>query len=298
MRFKVKVPASTSNLGAGFDALGVALELYNIFEVETSSDYEIEVTGESSEHISKDPSSNLFMKVYRKTIAYLGHEETPIKVRIKNSVPVGRGLGSSATAIVAGILSAFKVSGKEVSQESFMDVALEFESHPDNIVPSFVGGLVVCATNGEVKFLKLNWPEDLKFVIVSPEIVIPTEKARAVLPESYSLKDVVFNVQRTALFVGALLSGRYELLKEAVRDRIHQPYRSELIPGFWEAITEGYKAGALSVFLSGAGSCIGAIVKDNGELVGNAIKSVFEAMGVDAKFFILGVDKNGAVLET
>ncbi len=295
MKFKVSVPASTSNLGPGFDALGLALSLYNEFLFEPSDFYSVEIEGEGREELPKD-ESNLFLKTYRSTMEYLGLNQ-PIKVKLINRIPLGRGLGSSATAIVGGILAAERISGKKLSLPEVIDIAFKFEPHPDNVLPAYTGGFVVAATNGDLHYIKLDWPDDLKVVIVVPELFLSTEDSRSVLPESYPKKDVIFNIQRVALLFGALQKRDYGLLKEAVKDRIHQPYRCDLIPSFWEVVSEGYKAGAYAVYLSGAGSCIGALADGNFEEIGRAMCNVFDALGIESRYLVLDVDRDGAKIE-
>ncbi len=293
--FKVSVPASTSNLGPGFDALGLALTLYNDFLVEPSDFYSVEVEGEGAEELPRD-EKNLFIRAYRSAMEYMG-EFQPVKVKLVNRIPLGRGLGSSATAIVGGILAAQRIAGRELSLPEVIDIAFKFEPHPDNVLPAYTGGFVVAATNGDLSYVKLDWPEDLKVIIVVPELFLSTEESRSVLPESYSRRDVIFNIQRVALFMGALEKRDYGLLKEAVKDRIHQPYRCDLIPSFWEVLSEGYKAGAYAVYLSGAGSCIGALADKNFEEIGGAMCSVFDALGIESRFLVLDVDRSGGRIE-
>ncbi|RUM90211.1 MAG: homoserine kinase [Thermovibrio sp.] len=295
MKFKVSVPASTSNLGPGFDALGLALSLYNDFYFEPSELYSVEIEGEGKEELPKD-ERNLFLRAYRSTMEYLGLNQ-PIRVKLVNRIPLGRGLGSSATAIVGGILAAERISGKKLSLPEVIDIAFKFEPHPDNVLPAYTGGFVVAATNGDLHYIKLDWPGDLKVVIVVPELFLSTEDSRSVLPESYPKKDVIFNIQRVALLLGALQKRDYGLLKEAVKDRIHQPYRCDLIPSFWEVVSEGYKAGAFAVYLSGAGSCIGALADGNFEEIGRAMCNVFDALGIESRYLVLDVDRGGAKIE-
>jgi len=295
MKFTVSVPASTSNLGAGFDALGLALNLYNEFIVEASDRYEVEIEGEGKDTLPTD-EKNLFLKAYRSTMEYLGKKQ-PIKVKLINRIPLGRGLGSSATAIVGGILAAQKITGEELSLAEVIDIAFKFEPHPDNVLPAYTGGFVVAATNGDLTYLKLEWPKELKVIIVVPELFLSTEDSRSVLPESYSRKDVIFNIQRVALFMGAIQKRDYGILKEAVKDRIHQPYRCDLIPSFWEILSEGYKAGAYAVYLSGAGSCIGALADKNFNEIGTAMTRVFDSLGIDSRYLILEVDEEGAKIK-
>ncbi|SNR65515.1 homoserine kinase [Desulfurobacterium atlanticum] len=295
MSFKVSVPASTSNIGPGFDALGLALTLYNDFFVEPSNSYCVDIEGEGVSNLPKD-ESNLFLRAYKSTSEYLGFSQ-PISVKLVNRIPLGRGLGSSATAIVGGILAAEKIAGKKLSLPEVIDVAFKFEPHPDNVLPAYTGGFVVAATNGDLSYVRLDFPEELKVIVVVPELFLSTEDSRAVLPPGYSRDDVIFNIQRVGLLMGALQKKDFSLLKEAVKDRIHQPYRGDIIPGFWDVLSQGYKEGAYAVYLSGAGSCIGALADNNFDNIGKAMCDVFESLGIEAKYLVLDVDKEGARVE-
>ncbi|HCO39002.1 MAG: homoserine kinase [Aquificota bacterium] len=293
---KIKVPASTSNFGAGFDAFGLALSLYNEFYVEPSGSYNVQIEGEGL-NLPTD-EENLFIKVYKRACKLLGKEELPISLKQINRVPTARGLGSSATAIVGGILACQALHGLDISLEEKLKIAFEFERHPDNLLPAFLGGFVVCASTEEgVKFIRLDFPKEIKVVVCVPDFELSTEKAREVIKKEVSLKDAVFNLQRSALFVASLLSKNFELLKEAVKDRLHQPYRAHLIPGFWQVLEEAYKFGALAVFLSGAGPSVASLCLDKMEEVGNAMVKAFEDAGVKAKYMVLEVAEGGASVE-
>ncbi len=292
---KLTVPATTTNFGSGFDAFGLALSLRNTFWVEFSDDFQVEVKGFSS-GIPTD-ERNLFIKVYRRTCQVLGLKETPIHLIQENRVPPARGLGSSATAIVGGIEASLLLHGKELSLEDKLRIAYEFESHPDNLLPAFVGGFTVCATDGKsLSYLKLSFPRELRLVFAVPSYELSTQEARKVLPRELSLPDAVYNLQRSALFVASLLTGRYELLGEATKDRIHQPYRARLIPGFEEALRGAYEAGALAVFLSGAGPSLCAIVRDGEEEVGRAMRESLErASGREVEVLRLEAEERGVI---
>ncbi|MEN3028907.1 MAG: homoserine kinase [Aquificaceae bacterium] len=293
---RIRVPASTSNFGSGFDAFGLALNLYNDFYVEPSETYLVEVEGEG-ENLPRD-ESNLFLRVYRRTCQFVGLEERTLRVRQVNRVPTARGLGSSSTAIAGGILACEKLHKLELKLEEKIKLAFEFEPHPDNLLPAFLGGFVVCASSEEgVNFLRLKFPEELKVVVCVPEFELPTERARAVVRKELSLKDAVYNLQRSALLVGALLSKRFELLQEAVKDRLHQPYRAELVPGFWQVVGEAYRAGAKAVFLSGAGPSIASLCLEEPEAVGSAMVKAFQRAGLSSRYILLSASEEGALVE-
>jgi homoserine kinase len=294
-KIKIKVPATTANLGAGFDTLGLALTLYNQFEVEESSKIEIETVPKNEE--LENPEKNLFIQVLKKTCEYLGNEFHGVKVKQINNVPVARGLGSSATAIVAGILAGFSANQKELTDEDFFNIAYQFEPHPDNLIPAWKGGFITALIDkGKTYYNNIHFPEDLKAVVVVPEFELSTEDARKVLPEKIPLSDGIFNVQRVSLFISALQNKRYDLLKVAMDDKFHQPYRKKLIPNFDKVIDNAYKNGALGASLSGAGSTILALADKGFENIGKAMVEAFEEVNIKSEYKILEIDKKGATL--
>jgi homoserine kinase len=289
------VPASTSNLGAGFDTFGLALTLYNTFEIYESDAFEVEVYGEGEDSL---PSTldNLFLRTYIRTCQELGVEDRPIKVIQKNGIPLGRGLGSSATAILGGILTASELNNIKLSPKEVLEIAFIFESHPDNLVPALVGGFTISAVgeNKKVYFEKLDFPEELQIVVLIPEFEILTEEARRVLPKFVPLEDAVFNIQRASLLVAALVKKDFELLREAVEDRLHQPFRNKLLHGFEAFKEEAYKMGADAVFISGSGSTIGVFTRKNADEIGKFGVEMYKKLGIGAHYKILEADKEGA----
>ncbi len=291
----IKVPATTANLGAGFDTLGLALTLYNEFYIEKSSSIEIETVPKNL--WLEKLENNLFIQVLKSVFDYLGNSFNGVKVKQINNVPVARGLGSSATAIVAGIITGFSLNGKEPTDEDFFKIAYKFEPHPDNLVPAWKGGFVTALIDkGKTYYNQIYFPEDLKAVVVIPEFELSTEDARKVLPDKISLSDGIFNVQRVALFISALQNKRYDLLKIAMDDRFHQPYRKKLIPNFDKVIENAYSEGALGVSLSGAGSTILALADNNFEEIGKAMVKGFEEANIKSDYKVLEIDKKGATL--
>jgi homoserine kinase len=188
----IKVPATTANLGAGFDTLGLALKLYNEFEIEESDKIEIQTVPENKQ--LENLEKNLFVQVLKSTCQYLGNEFHGVKVKQINNVPVARGLGSSATAIVAGIMASFAVNQKELTDEDFFKIAYKFEPHPDNLIPAWKGGFVTALIDKEKTYYNhIYFPEDLKAVVVIPDFELSTEEARKVLPKEIPLSDSIFN---------------------------------------------------------------------------------------------------------
>ena len=295
-KIRIKVPATSANLGAGFDTLGVALSLYNEFIVEESDTIQIKTEPNIPE--LEDPEKNLFVQVLKKACEYNGNEFHGAKITQKINIPVARGLGSSATAIVAGIVASFFVNKKELTDEDFFNIAYQFEPHPDNLLPAWKGGLITaCVEGGKTFYSKIPFPEELKAVVVIPEIILSTEEARKVLPKEVSMKDAVFNIQRVSLFISALVNKQFDLLKVAMNDRLHQPYRKSLIKGFDKVLQSALDAGALGVSLSGAGSTIIALSDKNFDHIGQAMVNAFKEEGVNAEYKVLNIEENGAKVE-
>ncbi|ACD66683.1 MAG TPA: homoserine kinase [Sulfurihydrogenibium sp.] len=293
---KVRVPATTANLGAGFDTFGLALTLYNEFEVEEADDVFIESYPENE--FLKNPENNLFIKVVKYLCEAEGKTFHGAKLKQTVNIPVARGLGSSATAIVAGILTGFAVHKKPLTDEEFFKVAYLFEPHPDNLLPAWKGGFITALkTEDKTYYSKIDFPQELKAVVVIPDFELSTELARSVLPKEIPLKDAVFNIQRASLFIRALQEKRFDLLKVAMEDRLHQPYRKSLIPNFDKVIQYAYDSGAVGASLSGAGSTMLALALDNFDKIGQAMVSAFSEAGINAKYLVLDVDTEGAKVE-
>jgi len=293
---KVRVPATTANLGAGFDTFGLALTLYNEFEVEEADGVFIESYPENE--FLKNPENNLFIKVVKYLCEAEGKTFHGAKLKQTVNIPVARGLGSSATAIVAGILTGFAVHKKPLTDEEFFKVAYLFEPHPDNLLPAWKGGLIAALkTEDKTYYSKIEFPQELKAVVVIPDFELSTELARSVLPKEIPLKDAVFNIQRASLFIRALQEKRFDLLKVAMEDRLHQPYRKSLIPNFDKVIQYAYESGAVGASLSGAGSTMLALALDNFDKIGQAMVSAFSEAGINAKYLVLDVDTEGAKVE-
>ncbi|MEZ0323624.1 MAG: homoserine kinase [Hydrogenothermaceae bacterium] len=293
---KVKVPATTANLGAGFDTFGLALTLYNEFIVEEADGIFIE-TYPKSEFL-ENPDNNLYIQV----VKYLCERESKTfhgaKLKQISNIPVARGLGSSASAIVAGILTGYVVHKRELTDEEFFEVAYRFEPHPDNLLPAWKGGFITALkTDKKTYYQKVDFPEDIKAIVVIPDFELSTEKARSVLPSSIPYRDAIFNLQRATLFITAIQNRRYDLLKVCMEDRLHQPYRKTLIPGFDKVIKNAVDNGALGASLSGAGSTMLALATDNFETIGKSMVEAFKEVGVNAEYKVLDIDREGAKVE-
>ena len=245
-------------------------------------------------------SNNLILRVANRVATLRNRELPPFRMTIANEIPLARGLGSSAAAIIAGITCYELVTQDRLTEAEIFRYAFEFETHPDNLSPALRGGLVAACqgADSEVFIANLSVAPGVKCVIVIPEFEISTEKARAVLPQTYSRKDAVYNLQRSALIIGALTTGNWPLVREAMNDRIHQPYRASLIPGF-EEILALRTPGMYGLALSGAGPTIFALAEPaKADGVGWDITAVFEKYGVKALPHVVNIDTEGRVIGT
>jgi homoserine kinase len=222
-----------------------------------------------------------------------------MEIRLHNAIPVSRGLGSSSTAIVGGLVGANALLGEPLSREQVLALAVEMEGHPDNVTPALLGGFQVTSLTEEgLIHLRIPSPAGLRAVVCIPEASVSTEAARKVLPAQYSRADAVFNVSRVSLLVAALLTGETGVLRAAMQDRIHQPYRASLIPGFEAALRGALNAGAAGACLSGSGSTMLALVTGSEQAVGEAMAEAVRTAGTAARWLALDVDTDGAVVES
>jgi homoserine kinase len=302
-RFSIRIPASTSNLGAGFDALSLALDRYLrvLLDVPSTAIPEGREFIADGVDAAKIPagSDNLMLRVARRVAERRNRELPPFTVRIRNEIPLARGMGSSAAAIIAGITCYELAAGDRIPDREIFGYAMEFEPHPDNLAAALLGGLVAAATadDGEVLVAKVPAPEGVQAIVVIPDFELSTEKARAVLPQTYSRKDAVYNIQRSALMVASLATANRPLIREAMGDRIHQPYRARLIPGF-EEVLKLNAPGLLGIALSGAGPTVFALaVPEHAEDAGRAIADIFRKHGVQAAPYLVNIDNEGRLIE-
>jgi len=296
---RVRVPATSANLGPGFDALGLALRLYNTLELWDADAPVIEVEGEGAAALPRDPS-HLAYRAARAVVERAGRAARrpapqAFGLRQRNHIPLTRGLGSSAAAIVGGAVAANARLGGPLDAQALLDLAAELEGHPDNVAPALLGGFVVCATTPSgVRWLRLASPS-LAAVLAVPDCAVSTVEARRLLPAEVPFADAVFNVSRTALLVGALGAGRTDLLAEATEDRLHQPYRAALVPGLAQVLAAARRAGAWGAVLSGSGPAVLAFGDAAG--IGAAMAEAFRAAGVGCRTLDVQIDTEGAVVE-
>jgi homoserine kinase len=298
--FEVRVPASTANLGAGFDCLGLALELYltarATAQIRPGSRTLARTRGVGSASLPRSPEQNLIFRAMRLTAERENIELPPVRLAVKNEIPMAGGLGSSAAAAVAGVALGYAVAGRPLSRENALRYATEIEGHSDNAAAALHGGLVVTYTGGDasdVGALKIPWPKMIRVIAVTPALELATKKSRAVLPASVPRSDAVHNLQRSALFVAAITTRRYELIWEAMRDRLHHSYREHLVPGFEDVLAMPQMPGLLGLALSGAGPSAIALVTAGFDEIGKAIAAHFERAGLAATIRFLEVAQEG-----
>jgi homoserine kinase len=298
--FSVRVPASTSNLGAGFDSFSLALQLYLTVSAkvvaEASAKCHVTSSGEGSTSGLLSPTEdNLIFRAMSFAAQREGWTLPPLRIDVRNELPLGRGLGSSAAAIVAGLTLSSLICDRELSPETVLRYALELEGHADNVAAAYYGGWVISCVkpDGNVIVVKRPWPEDLKVIMVSPEALLKTAETRTNLPVTVQRDDAVHNLQRVALFGAAVEAGAYDLLWDAMQDRMHQPFRQSLVPGLAEALATRRQPGLVGVALSGSGPSVIALALDHLPEIGETIANSFRSHGMPATARSLEVDREG-----
>ena len=291
--FRLKIPASTANLGPGFDTLGLALGIYNWFEIGYADNYKIDYADPNN--APPTGTEDLFMQAYRLACREINSKPKRFCARVINNIPLSRGLGSSGVAILGGVLTAFCLSNKKIEYNDVLRIALKTEKHPDNITPSLTGGFTISnILNNTVAFERFHVSRKLKSILVIPDFELRTEDARRALPGKLPLSDAVSNISRTGFIISAFAKGNFNNIYWAFEDKIHQPPRSKFIPGFRDVLEAGYSAGALGCFLSGAGPTIAALSLKNAESIGKNMCRKWKKHGVNAIFIVTGVDNGGA----
>lgn len=307
MKVSVKVPATTANLGPGFDCLGLALPVYNIVTVEETimpgTGIEINIIDETHEQdIISIPTdeNNIVYKAIELLYNSIGQTPSELKITIKTHIPIARGLGSSAAVIVGGLMAANELLGRPADEAALLSIATEIENHPDNITPAVVGGFVVSSLeeDGSVIYSKMNWPKDWNITVCIPDYELATDIARSVLPPEVPMRDAIFNLKHTAMLVQAVNTHDEKLMKAALNDRLHQQYREKLIPGLKE-IKEALKheENVMGVVISGAGPSVLVISHGNNlDKIRETVSNVWLDLNVKSKILTLQVEENGACI--
>ncbi|NLM36708.1 MAG: homoserine kinase [Firmicutes bacterium] len=292
---KVMVPATSANLGPGFDFLGLALDLYNTVHFTPADQWDVTAEGYGAEALT-GRSDLLVCKALQRVFAAVGQELKGGVVHLANHIPPAGGLGTSAAAIVGGLAAANRFLGEPLSRDELLALAVEIEGHPDNVAPAVFGGLVgvVKSSAQPYTYLKIPFPSGLYVVLAVPALRVPTVEARNLLPKAVPLAEAVFNLSRTGLLVGACYAGRVDLFRLAMEDALHQNRRAVLIPGFHRVVAAAYQEGALGVALSGSGPTIIAFApEDRQKAVGTGMVDVFNEQGIEAQWLSVNVNHDG-----
>ncbi len=300
---RLRVPGTSANCGPGFDSLGLACSIYNELELTLLQEPRlvIEVEGDGAEFIPRDERNIVWKSVQYLLERSSRKAEFPgAVIRMKNKVPLSRGLGSSAAAIVAGLKGANALTGNPFNRRELLQLATDIEGHPDNVAPAIYGGFTVSIMrNGRAECLSFIPKIRLKLVVAVPDFHLSTKTARKVLPEQVSMQDAIYNIGHASMLVAALLRGNEHFLRHAFDDALHQPYRMKLIPGMKSVFQAARKAGALGAALSGAGPCLIAFTTEASHCaqdVGEAMISAFQKHEISAEYLVLDLDLKGAHL--
>ncbi len=309
MKVSVKVPATTANLGPGFDCFGMALTLYNKVTIEElvypNTGIEINIIpGEQDNETTvltiPTDKTNIVYKAVELLYNYVGQMPPDLRINIQTDIPIAKGLGSSASVIVGGIFAANKLLGNPADEAALLSIASDLEGHPDNTTPAMLGGFCISSAeeDGSILYKKLEWPEEWNILVCMPDYELATQISRSVLPEKVPLNDAVYNLKKTAMFIDALHTKDSDLMKCALNDKIHQPYRNRLVPGFDEIKkTLEDVPNVLGTVISGAGPSIIVIYENNNfDEINKKISSTWELLGVKATIKKLNIDTKGAVL--
>lgn len=293
----LRVPASSANLGPGFDSLGLALGIYLECRFRAAGRLEIRVGGRDAELIPAS-EDNLIWQTALAVAQDVGEQLPPVEIEISNDIPIGKGLGSSAAALTAGVVIADHLLGLHWKRPRILDEAAKIEGHPDNVAACVLGSIVASAidSGGVARSIRLALPGHFGLAVVVPDFILPTSEARAVLPASYSREDAVFNVQRASLLIAAMATGTTSAFPVALEDRFHQPYRCPLVPGLDEAVRLR-APGLLGCVLSGAGPSVLVFFERGYEQVTDLVRQIFNLHGHEADIMSTSIASDGYTLE-
>lgn len=294
---RIKIPCSTSNLGPGFDTLGLALNRYLSLSVVESNGLIISVEGNGKEHIAAD-ANNLVYSAMTATAQKVGRTIPPIHLQINNEIPAYGGLGGSGAAIAGGVFLANQLLDIGLSLDEMLNIAVEIEGHPDNVSAALFGGLTINCfdENRRVHCRSVKIDKKLSIVSCSPHFLVQTKEARKILPQQIQLKDAVTNIENAASLVAAMIAGDFEALRYTTHERLHEQYRATLIPGFTDVKNAALNAGALSVNISGAGPTLFAFTLTNQQQIADAMVQAFRTKGQTATAEVMSVENSGATL--
>ena len=293
---RIRVPASSANMGAGFDTLGIALNLYSVLNV-SETDGGLEIITHTNGGTVHNNESNLIYRAMKRVFDEVGYKPDGLFIKQESKIPMTRGLGSSSACIVGGMLGANVISGRQLSYNDILNLATDMEGHPDNVGPALYGGLCISAKVGRntvVKSTKLC--NNLKFAVMIPDFFVATRKSRGALPEFVALKDASANISSALMLYYSLVSGDFSELRYGVRDRLHQPYRKRYVDGFDDIVKKTYDTGSLATYLSGSGPTIMSIIDGENTDFKQTMEKFFRDNSHKWKCIILECDNVGSVV--
>jgi len=290
---RVQVPATTANFGPGFDCLGASLGLYNYIEMGFSDKPEVYVKGEGAGEIPEDETNLVYQAACQ--VLKRANIDRPLKIVLENNIPMARGLGSSAACIAGGLMAANHLVGEVLDNSELVQIGTEMEGHPDNVVPAMFGGFCLSMVHeNKVIYKTFPVPYWLRFVVCIPDFKLKTEDARKVLPKTVKFEDAVFNTSHTAMLVAAMAQGDLTNMNVFCQDRLHQPYRSNLIPGMEKVLQVVTEKGAFAGFLSGSGPAVICLtLKERAEALGQHMVDIFAQEGIKSHYMVLSSDSKG-----
>ena len=293
---RIRVPASSANMGAGFDTLGIALNLYSVLEVsETESG--LEIITRTNGGIAHNDETNLVYRAMKRVFDEVDYKPSGLYIKQESKIPMTRGLGSSSACIVGGMLGANVISGRKMSYNDILNLASDMEGHPDNVGPALYGGLCISANVGKrtvVKSTKIC--NNLKFAVMIPDFFVATRKSRGALPDFVAMRDATANISSSLMLYYSLVSGDFSELRYGVRDMLHQPYRKRYVDGFDDIVKKTYESGALATYLSGSGPTIMSIIDGDNTDFASSMEKFFRDNSHKWKCTILECDNVGSVV--
>ncbi len=296
MKIKVRVPATSANMGPGFDSMGIALNLYNHVTVEDmGTGLVIDIPDDiTSKFLAKDERNLVYVSM-KSVFDKVAYHPRGLHIVLENNIMVTRGLGSSSAGIISGLVAANEMTGRQLSKDDLLSMAAEIEGHADNVTPALLGGFTInVKQDNSIKYVKTDVKDDLRFAAFVPDFFLQTKKARSVLPRSVSMKDAVYNTGRSALLAASIISGKYDNIRAAVGDKLHQRYRKRLIPGMDDIFKYSYQNNALGVYLSGAGPTIVSIIHGDNREFENKMRTFLSENMQNWQLYMLRADNCGA----
>jgi homoserine kinase len=301
-KIRVKIPASTANLGSGFDSIGIAFQLYITLEVELAEETQFIWKGKELQNLTIRDEDNLILKAIERVYMRFQKKRPHFKMEVTSDIPLTRGLGSSASAYIGGLVVANEWLDRPLSDEDLLWLATEEEGHPDNVGASLQGGVFIGSVDwkkSQVFFHKQQFPQEWKFILAIPSYTLSTSMARDILPKEYSKEDAIFNLSRFGLLISSISSSNKEGVSHGLEDALHQPYRQKLIPGFAELVDRKEELGVIGFTISGAGPTILALIEEQLEIdpIKNEMINALTVESHSVEILVLEVDQNGYTVE-